>query len=121
MKTAKKMSRNSSRKVAYAAKADKSSRNEHAISEPIVGRLVTEEVVSINTETGERKITHKLENPKIVHDEKISSAVKSGAALSEDPRKRRRQEAAWARCNGHHGVINCFSCGAPIALANGAK
>lgn len=130
----KKMSRNRARKVAYAAQADAGSRNQSTLDGPVVGRFekVTEEEVIVTDETGEiiKRFTRKLARPydRIVHDGPKSDAPAATRTpkRATDGRKRRRQDAAWARCknpNEHFkiGIRNCKSCGCPASEAATAK
>lgn len=95
MSATKKLSRNQARKIAYAQQADRSSRNEHTLDGPIIGRLVT-----VTTEPV----------IKYVPDEESWTA-----------QKRRRQIAAWSRCatrlaTGEHSPdMNCRCCGCPVS------
>ena len=122
MKAAGKMSRNRQRKVTYAAQANKSSRNEVCLDAPVVGRI---EVTCVD-EDGRLCGRHE----RVVHDgEKkvgpVTPAVSGAAARvshasssEPDVRRRRRQEAAWGRCEKHGpdmGPDNCPSCGCPRA------
>lgn len=146
-----KTSRNRTRKAAYAAQADKSSRNENSIGEkPIIGRLVmvdatkpcraceggrtdedgnacrkcggTGSVVARDANGNVRQVQI------VVHDgDSTQGAAAIGGTSSKhevaDAGKRRRQEAAWARCKyakqGHkiEGLVNCQSCGCPATEA----
>lgn len=130
------LSFNRQRKAAYAAQANRASRNQDAIEGPIVGRFVEREVTvkcracELGCErcdgTGrvvKRGRDGKVETVEvIVHDEradKAPAATPTAAPTREvHAAKRRRQLSAWARCRGH--VIagaNCCSCGCPAAEA----
>ena len=144
-----KMSHNRTRKAAYAAQADKGSRNENSIGEkPIIGRLVMVDATkpcracegSRTDEDGNacrkcdgtgtvvaRDINGQARQVQIiVHDgDATPAAVAAGTSKREvaDAGKRRRQEAAWARCKyaaqGHkiESKANCQSCGCPATEA----
>lgn len=92
-----KTSYNRQRKAAYAAQADKSSRNEIALSGPVNVRDATAEVLPV-VMPSTRQVSH--------------------------GQKRGRQERAWARCKtkreaGKHEIVaaNCKCCGCPVAEA----
>lgn len=128
MKSPQKMSRNQRRKAAYSAQADKGSRNQEQIAAPIVGRLemVTHETVT-TVRNGEIIDLVRPIQPyqRVVHDqiEQKTETVQKPAKRETDARKRRRQEAAWARCKtksetgSHSDNTNCHSCGCPVDKA----
>jgi len=136
-------SRNQQRKAAYAAQADKSSRNQVAIEAPIVGhfetRAVTMPCPRCSDDEGVRYVANckrcdgtgrvekrdrngKVETVEvIVHDKPTTATIAATKQKREpDARKRRRQLSAWARCRAlkttgvHRGdSSNCQCCGCP--------
>lgn len=132
MSATKKLSRNQARKIAYAQQADRSSRNEHTLDGPIIGRLVTvttEPVIKYVPDeeswTGERAVIvgERKVKPyqKIVHDETPAETKQRTAKREPNAQKRRRQIAAWSRCatrlaTGEHSPdMNCRCCGCPVS------
>lgn len=135
--TAVKSSRNQQRKKDYYGKADKGSRNQDQLDAPVVGRLVE---VKIDPETGRpcRPYTRVVHDGPVKTDGGIVAApVKAKAEKrATDARKRRRQDAAWARCENLRGhrfneppkyrdslrpilyqADRCASCGCPASAA----
>lgn len=140
MSAAGKMSRNQQRKAAYAALADKSSRNQVAIEAPIVGHFETRAVTEpcprcaddgfpFGREDCKRcKGTGRIEKRDrsgkvqtvevIVHDKPSAEATVTATKKQReiDPRKRRRQIGAWTRCRAlrttgaHRGDGNNCQC-----------
>lgn len=128
MSAAKPQGSKRQRKTAYAALANKGSRNQDALSGPIIGHfetVSTETRYRLNDEGGIIGTYEKKVKPyqRIVHDEVPRTTDPSlnryKPQRSIDPQKRRRQESAWKRCrvlreNGAHAEgRNCYSCGCP--------
>lgn len=96
--------RNSQRKATYAALANKGSRNQEMLAEPIVGGV---EIPS--------------------HDG--TSVLPPRRRERVDARRVRRQTSAWARCaavragGGRHRVENnnCRSCGCPVDVVRSSE